>query len=240
MQNKATCPSCQKEMLLLEPKPPKEPDVRFLSESGELFPLLLNNKPRWVVRCPGCKKEAVALKYLESQVTNTRIFGLIDYPRYREQRERALRELRGEHLAQVASAAILPAWISSAVLSIGWGFWTHDFTFLALTCISPFLIFLLMGLVYKIPQSERISGELIAPLLSVGWLIVSALVGSRVEFAVAAGVLVLWWIVFFWGVPEKVSRDALIAVEQEMLQLRWLPVASADSPAPEPYRQEGA
>jgi hypothetical protein len=221
----ASCPTCKLSLQLLPPEPSKEYESRLLLNTTELLPLRLNEQARWLGVCPSCQAEFVPLSYrLSPKRDGEWLASVMPLRQHRELRESSLRQLGGQHLGKMLTESSPTGCLLSSLIGLLWSFFTLDVERIKLFCGALVGVFLLSALHHFISSLGQLSFEVFTSfVVTVAWLLIASLMG-RIELLVVLGVFLPCWFISLRGVLKQPSADALLAVEQELLQLRRLPV----------------
>jgi hypothetical protein len=225
----ASCPDCKLAVRLLPPTPNPENECGLLSNATEILPLMLNEQARWFCVCPQCRSRFIPLAYRAEpkDEDEAHIFKMLSLQKYRSLREASLQNITYAHLGKMLTQSSLLAWIFSCLAGLLWGLWSQRAQFLLISCglviCFSFLLILLALAGERARGLQQLFGSFGAFFGTIGWLVVSAFLG-RAELLIALGILLPCWIVSMLGVPKLIEGDTLIAVEQELLQLRPLRV----------------
>jgi hypothetical protein len=226
----ASCPRCKLSLQLLPPS--KEIETRLLMNSTEISPLMLSDKARWLSRCPDCQAEFVVYGYPEEGKIDSEVLASVKpLQEYRELRERNLRE-SGWHLGEMLRDGFFPGCLLSGLPCIVAGLFfssinnRRDLIMFPACSMVLFLLpvaFLSLLKIGKIVVFELITSGLGALVLTSVWFLIAWLVSS-IHLLLVFGAMLPCWMVSMHFIRKRVQAQALLAVEQELLQLELLPV----------------
>jgi hypothetical protein len=214
----AVCRNCKLSLRLLPPEPSQESKHLLLLNEAEMLPLKLNEQARWLFVCPECQGVFVPSFTLSRESEEDTIVYANSLHDYRNLREGALREIDGKYLGKMFKQTILPAWFLSCGLEFLWGVVTlqQDVMLFASLCTFFSSCVAVLAVVYM-------PFEICAFIGTFAWLIAASFWG-RIESVISFGMVLAGWCVSLRGILMNAKGDALIAVEQELLQLRLLKV----------------
>jgi hypothetical protein len=240
----ASCPDCKLSLQLLPSITSKEIEIRLLMNFTEISLLTLNEQARWLCRCPYCWVEFVAYRYFEDRKIDGDVFASVrPLQEYRELRESNLRKSRW-HLGEMLFNGFFPGFLLSCiaccVASLFFSSANHKNDLIMFAAGSP-LCFVFLGILAqmrfgKIVVFELITGGLGPFVLTSAWFLIAWLV-SMIHLLLVFGAMLPCWMVSMYFILKRIKTEALIAVEQELLQLEPLPVMLQYSVAAKnPYR----